>query len=308
VSARAEGTKKKIGKVMITRSREGNEDLKRRLEARGFQVVARETIKLLSPGDWSAVDASLSRLSSFDWLVLTSPVGADRFILRMRELSLRLPSGRAGGQGGEEDTKPAVAVVGTKTGDVLKRAGVPVDFVPSEYTTWALAKELPRDKGRDVLLLRADIGDPELVTSLARDGFRVREHAIYRTVAGTPSTTAATAALVVMDEVGARSTSADRSLPPGRKEEDDIVDAADCDAIVFASPSAVRAFVALQDKAALRAINAKGVLAACIGPVTARAASEGGLEHILMSKVHTLDSLIEELRAVEKDEENEVRA
>ena len=60
---------------MITRSKEGNEELKVRLEEVGLKVVALETMRFLPPEDWSTVDASLSDLSSFDWLVITSPDG-----------------------------------------------------------------------------------------------------------------------------------------------------------------------------------------------------------------------------------------
>ena len=56
-----------------------------------------------------------------------------------------------------------------------------MDFVPAEYTTRALADELPRDRGKKLLLLRADIADPDFVTLLTSDGFEVREHGIYRT-------------------------------------------------------------------------------------------------------------------------------
>ena len=61
----------------------------------------------------------------------------------------------------------------------------------------------------------------------------------------------------------------------------------------------MEAFLAMHDPARLRSFNSTGVLAACIGPVTARAAQERGFEHILISKVHTLDDLIRELGVAE---------
>jgi uroporphyrinogen III methyltransferase / synthase len=263
---------------MVTRSKQGNEELRGMLEELGFKVVALETMRFLPPENWSPVDASLSGLSSFDWLVITSPIGADRFLERMRELSLAVPW---------VEDRPAVATVGAKTRDALRRAGVRVDFVPTEYTTRALAEELPRDKGRELLLLRADIGDPDVVTSLESDGFQVREHAIYLTD------------IKMMDPASAAQSRDENDGSGGGRDGGDDHDDGSLDAIIFASPSAVEAFVAIHDPARLRLLNSRGVLAACIGPVTARAARERGFEHILISKVHTLDDLIRELGVAE---------
>jgi uroporphyrinogen-III synthase len=280
MNARAAAAPRKVRRVMITRSKQGNEELRGRLEELGFKVVALETMRFLPPEDWSPVDASLSNLSSFDWLVVTSPIGADRFLERMKELSLAVPW---------VEGRPAVATVGAKTRDALGRAGVRVDFVPTEYTTRALAEELPRDRGKELLLLRADIADPDFVTSLKGDGFQVREHAIYLTD------------IRMEDPVSAAHRRDENDGSGGG--DDDFGDHGDddgsLDAIIFASSSAVEAFVAMHGPARLRSHNSRGVLAACIGPVTARAARARGFQHILVSKVHTLDDLIRELGVAE---------
>src|SRR5580704_17926745 len=91
-------------KIVITRSKQGNADLTEKLTELGFRVVAVETMNFLPPESWSEIDTSLSNLSRFDWLLLTSAVGADNFMRRMRDLSLRLPW----------EGKPAVAAVGEK--------------------------------------------------------------------------------------------------------------------------------------------------------------------------------------------------
>jgi uroporphyrinogen III methyltransferase / synthase len=284
MNARAAAAPRKVRRVMITRSKQGNEELRGRLEELGFKVVALETMRFLPPGDWSPVDESLSGLSSFDWLVITSPIGADSFLQRMRWLSLAVPW---------VEDRPAVATVGAKTRDALRSAGVRVDFVPTEYTTRALAEELPRDRGKELLLLRADIADPDFVTSLKSDGFEVREHAIYRTDVRMADPASAAQG---RDENDGSGGGRDGDGDDGDDGDDDD---GPVDAIIFASPSAVEAFVAMRDPARLRLLNSRGVLAACIGPVTARAAQERGFEHILISKVHTLDDLIRELGVAE---------
>jgi uroporphyrinogen-III synthase len=243
--------------VVITRSKEGNEELAGKLEALGFEAVSVETMTFLPPDDWSRVDASLSKLGDFDWLVFTSSVGARRFAKRMNELSLRVPW----------DGKPSVAAVGEKTRNALLGEGIAVSFVPSEYLTRTLAGELPRDRGRRVLLLRADIADPGMVPSLRRAGFRVKEHVIYRTSAAT-----------------------------GRKVARAELDGAD--AIIFGSPSAVEGFVERLDMSARDSLGAEDLLAFCIGPVTARAAEANGFRRIVTPGWHTFESLLKMLGSV----------
>lgn len=255
MKAQVEGTRT-ITKVVITRSRKGNAELATSLMALGFEPVSIDTIQFLPPEDWSRVDHCLRRLGEFDWVLLTSATGAEFFAQRMKELSLEVPwRGR-----------PAVAAVGEKTRAALQRKGIKVEFVPSRYLTRALAEQLPRRRGKRLLMLRADIADPNVVRTLERSGFRVDDLAIYRT----------------------------SSVEGG---EDQAIDLASkgADAIVFASPSAVEAFITRLDSAEAASTLTKKTLAVCIGPVTAAAARELGFERILTPKTHTIESLVQEL-------------
>jgi uroporphyrinogen-III synthase len=253
MKAQVAGTRR-INKVVITRSRKGNAELASKLEALGFETVTLDTIEFLPPEDWAQVDAGLTTLKEFDWVLFTSPTGVEFFARRMKALSLAV----------QWQGKPAVAAVGEKTGAALQREGVKVDFVPTAYLTKALAEELPRERGKRLLMLRADIGDPEAAAILGRAGFLVSDVAIYRT----------------------------SSVAPG---EDGAVDhAVGCaDAIVFASPSAVEAFMRRLDSAATARALTKRLLAVCIGPVTAAAAEANGFDHILTPKTHTIESLVQ---------------
>ncbi len=190
-------------RIVLTRNRQGNERLAERVRALGFEPVSVESIELLPPRDWSAIDASLNRLGEFDWLVFTSSRGVSMFRERMGELGLDLPSRR-----------PLVAAVGAGTAEELQSSGVHVAFVPSEFLTLKLASELPTgdaEGGKRVLLLRSDIADHLMVEILSSRGFEVIEHAIYRT-----------------------ETSGHGSGSP--------VELGRIDAILFASPSAVEGF------------------------------------------------------------------
>jgi uroporphyrinogen-III synthase len=254
---------RRITKVVITRSRKGNEELGRSLKAVGLAPIPIDTIEFLPPEDWSRVDASLRGLGDFDWLILTSPTGAESLARRMEELSLAVPwSGR-----------PRVAAVGEKTSAALRAEGFNVDFVPSTFLTSALAEQLPRGRGNRLLILRADIGDPEFAVSLKRGGFEVTDLTIYRTSA-------------VEAVEGAA--------------EPDLREA---DAIAFASPSAVEAFMKRLDSDGADSALTRRLLAACIGPVTARAARDHGFERIIMPRTHTIEGLVRELADAAREEE-----
>ena len=170
MKAQVAGTRK-ITKVVITRSRKGNAELAKSLKAIGLEPIPVDTIEFLPPEDWSGVDASLKRLREFDWLLFTSPTGVEFFARRMKALSLAVPW----------DGKPEVAAVGEKTGAALQGEGIKVGFVPSAYLTRALAEQLPRGRGRRLLVLRADIGTPAFAATLERRGFRVTDLTVYRT-------------------------------------------------------------------------------------------------------------------------------
>jgi len=253
--AQVAGTRK-ITRVVLTRSNKGNAELARKLTGLGFEPLTIDTIEFLSPEDWSKVDARLKTLGAFDWLLFTSPTGVGFFAQRMKALSLALPW----------RGKPAVAAVGEKTSAALQREGVNVDFVPTRYLTTELAEQLPRERGTRVLVLRADIGNPEVISTLERLGFGVEDLTIYRTlpVAG----------------------SAHGAVEPALR---------DADAIVFASPSAVEAFMMRIESADTASALTKKLVAVCIGPVTATAARGRGFERILTPKTHTIESLVQEL-------------
>ncbi len=161
----------RIRNVAITRSKEGNEELSRRLKRAGFNPISVNAISLSPPKDWFTVDGLLRCLHSFDWLVFTSATGVEYFAKRMKALSLQLPW----------LGKPLVAAVGEHTADKLSGLGVKPGFIPSSYLTKKLAEELPTDNGNRVLLLRADIADPKLSERLGKRGYDVEEAAIYRT-------------------------------------------------------------------------------------------------------------------------------
>jgi uroporphyrinogen-III synthase len=243
-------------RVVLTRTREGNEEFASIVRAMGFEPILVECLELLPPRDWSPIDSSLRAIGTFDWVVFTSGRGAVLFKERMDFLELDL----------NWHGRPSVAAVGEGTARELRKSGVPVAFIPSEFLTLRLASELPvgeTSMGKQrVLLLRADMGDPQMADVLARRGFEVVEHAIYRTEA--------------FSSRGGALTGLEGA-----------------DAILFASPSAVEGFTSRLARKDFSIMKRK--LAACIGPVTAKAAMAHGFERIVTPKAHTFEALIQEM-------------
>lgn len=158
--------------VVITRSREGNKELARRLRLIGLDPISVDTITLAPPSDWSGVDRILMSLGGFDWVVFTSSTGVKYFGTRMKALSLELPW----------EGRPRVAAVGKQTAAALSSFGIKADFVPSSYTTATLGNELPAKKGDRIVLLRSDVADPKLEDRLVKRGFVVNGASIYQTL------------------------------------------------------------------------------------------------------------------------------
>lgn len=237
--------------VVVARSKEGNRELQARLSQLGIPTAAVDTIRFEEPNDWSRVDEALREISGFDWVAFTSPRAVTAFAGRLGRLGVAL-----------KKHKPRVAAVGAMTEAVLRAHGFEANFVPKQYLTSALGEGLPLEFGQKVLLLRTDIGEERLITSLARRGFDVTDLAVYHT----------------------------RPVP-GRVEPEGVKDAR---LVVFASPSEVKGFKNRLTSAAFRRVAGRAT-AACIGPVTAGAARDAGFRSVVSAENHTLDALVDKI-------------
>ncbi len=156
-------------KVLTTRSHEGNEELAALLRKSGHEPITLDLLSFRRPEDWKPIDARLSRLRDYSWVLLTSATGAQIFSERLAVL--RLPK--------NWEPPPRVGAVGEATAMELRDNGFRVDFVPRAYLTSVLGRELPGSG--TVLLLRAKGVDPALSEELRKRGFGVDEVPIYET-------------------------------------------------------------------------------------------------------------------------------
>jgi uroporphyrinogen III methyltransferase/synthase len=110
-------------RVIVTRPRAQAGPLVGRLEALGVDVVECPLIEIERMSD-DEIDCT-----GYDWLIVTSPNGADEIALRGRNL-------------------PRVAAVGPGTAEALRAHGITPAFVPRESSQEGLLREFPRPAGR----------------------------------------------------------------------------------------------------------------------------------------------------------------
>jgi uroporphyrinogen III methyltransferase/synthase len=170
-------------RVVVTRARDQASALKARLVEAGASVVELPTIVIDDPSDGGeALRRAAAKARSYDWIVLTSANGADRFVRCLHD---------ARDLGGVQ-----VAAIGPGTADVLAKANIRADLVPPRYVAEALVEEFPAPgpAGGRVLLARAEVAREVLPDGLRALGWSVDVVDAYRTRTETPSDVALEAA------------------------------------------------------------------------------------------------------------------
>lgn len=154
----------------------------------------------------------------------------------------------------------AIAAVGPATKAAAEAAGLPVRAMPEEYVTDGIAGTLGDVCGRSILLPRSAIARKDLAKELRARGANVREVDAYDAVPATPDIRALRAASPI-------------------------------DIVLFTSASAARNLAAVLRREEFERLRATAV-AACIGPVTAAAASELGFRIAAIAEEHTIPGLV----------------
>jgi uroporphyrinogen III methyltransferase / synthase len=139
-------------RVVVTRAPGQAEPLASRLEELGHEVVPCPLIRI------DRIGGDPVELSSYDWVIVTSPNGAEELLNRARGRPTRL------------------AAIGPGTTAALLHRGIAPDLVPHVSTQEGLLAELPRPAGR-VLFAAAEGARMAIVQELGADFLP-----LYRTV------------------------------------------------------------------------------------------------------------------------------
>ena len=142
-------------KVIVTRPRAQAGALVERLEALGHEVVECPLIEIVPTGD-DPIDTT-----GYDWVVLTSPNGAEHFARRRR------------------GPLPRIAAVGPGTAEALRARGIEPALVPRVSTQEGLLDVFPRPPGR-VLVAAARGARRTLIDGLGADFVALYDTALVR--------------------------------------------------------------------------------------------------------------------------------
>ncbi len=240
--------------VVVTRPEGQADGLIARLETLGATVLHAPTIRIADPPSYTALDAALRHLPSYDWVVWTSANGVARTFARLEALGLDTGSMRSCQR----------AVIGGATARVLTSFGYAADLVPPQAVAESLRDALiAAGVGPDSRLLL-----PQPVTS--RDVLATGLRAVG----------------AVVDVVPAYQTELNTEAVANMRQ---WLRAGQIDCALVTSPSTVRGLLALldHDLETLRRIPL-----ACIGPVTADAVYALGITPALVATEYTNDGLV----------------
>jgi uroporphyrinogen III methyltransferase/synthase len=240
--------------VVVTRAAAQASAFVELLEAAGAHVLAAPTIAIEPPPSWALLDAALSHLDRYAWVVFTSVNGVAMVDRRLRER----------GQAWSALAGHRLAAIGPATARALAAHGLRAEAVPAEFRAEALVGCLRGLVGADdrVLLPRADRTRDVLVTELSR---LVRE----------------------VDDVPAYST---RPVQADADRLRAALAGGGVDVVTFTSSSTARNFAELFSAEERRAWLA-AVVVASIGPITAGTAAEYGLTTLVMPHEYTIPAL-----------------
>ena len=243
-------------RVLITRSHEQAGDLQLLLEAEGAQVDVLPLLQIQPPDDPRPLDAGIERLHQFSWIVFTSPNGVDFFFERLNHLG---KDSRAFGNA-------RIAAVGLATAEHLQARGLRPDLIPQNQSQDGLVEafsSVPLTNAT-ILLPTSPLGRDLLPTALVECGAQVERVIAYENRPPEPNSVA---------------------LPPSLQNDQ-------LDLAIFASPSSVHNFVALLGAQRARAILSAAAIA-CIGPTTARAVADLGLEVQIQPRQSSIPTLVQ---------------
>jgi len=244
-------------RIVLTRPPSRAGDFESRVRALGGEPVLAPAIAIAPPETWTVADAALRRVETFDWIAFTSANAVHAIVQRADVIGVPRPALR--------DRR--LAAIGPSTAAAVRAALRAPDVVPTTHTAETLAHELPDAENARVLFARGDLASDALPTRLRERGAFVDEVTVYRTVPG-----GGVAAIAAGIRAGT------------------------IDALLFASPSAVRFVaeaVAAQHSDTLTNGPAGRAVVVCIGPVTADAARAAGFDPVVVAESAEQSELID---------------
>ncbi len=246
-------------RIIITRSRDQARELADELEQLGAQTIAAPIFRIAPAEDPEAIDRAAASVDAFQWVIFASANSVTRFFSALLS--------------GPRDMRAlgnvSVCAIGPTTADRILARGVKPDVVMPEVRIDDIVEAIGAAGSLDsqrVLIVRPDFLRDTLAVELARHGATVTDLVAYTTASASPESKEAQDIY--------------RQLLEGR-----------VDAVTFTSPTAVRRFASLIGSEQAADLLKTTVVAA-LGPVTAEAAEQLGINAQIVPETFTIDALV----------------
>lgn len=253
-------------RVLITRSRKQSGRLRKLLEAQGAEVLEVPMIETRPVVDEKTLGEVLTSIASYEWIVFTSPNGAERFFDLFKRA---FPDIRAIGGA-------RFAAIGESTAAVIRAQNLEVDLIPEKAVAEHFAEALVGTQSLPhamVLVVTGNRNRDILVEKLEKDGEAIVDTLqVYETI------------------------------QPELSETPDLqrLQTVGVDYVVFTSSSTVEHFVSEKRRLLPSPDRVEPVLAS-LGPITSKALREAGLTPIIEAESASLESLVKAILDWEKN-------
>jgi len=245
-------------RILITRAQHQASQLAALLQAAGAETISIPTIEIMPPDDCAQIDAALSQLHAFDWLVITSANTMQILQQRMQILDVSV----------EKFSHLKIGVVGPATARAVEEMGLKVALVPQEAVAESLAIAMqPLVSGKKIFLPQAQGARDVLLVQLQQAGAVVTAVEAYRNVVPEGS-------IERLREVFSQPESGPH-------------------AIAFTSSSTAQHFFQLLERSG--AVMPQEIALASIGPVTSKTLQQMGFTADIEAVEHTIPGLVDAL-------------
>ena len=154
-------------RIVITRPRAQAGALAEKLAAHGAEPILLPMIEIGPMDDYGPLDAALSQLDQYQWIVFTSANAVAVFWARLA---------------GPLPASVRLAAVGPGTARAMEARGAAGALIPEEYLAESLAAAIGAVAGQHVLLPHAELADEVLADILRSRGATADEIPVYRTL------------------------------------------------------------------------------------------------------------------------------
>jgi uroporphyrinogen III methyltransferase/synthase len=236
----------------VTRATEQSAAFRELLEKRGANVLCFPAIEIADPDSWLACDNAIWKIANYDVFCFNSKNGAEKFIERLRIVRP---------QALEILSKKDIFAIGEKTAATLRSNGFSVHAVPHDTTAQHLAQMIKEQAAANAKILfptSAACSDI-LPKNITQNNFWIDRVVVYKTVA----------------------PPADSDAMRPILDKTKVIDVS-----TFFSPSCVHNFIDLFGTDIL-----KRTAIAVIGPSTAEAVKQSGLDAAIVAEQATKESL-----------------